>query len=102
MVGRTAWTRFIHNLPGSQAIANEKDLTRLELRGDAIDVELMRLREFRRLRGLSLRHATITEASLEQLKQLTQLRTLNLRDTDVSVKEVKNLQQALPKCGIVR
>ncbi|MGA2253866.1 MAG: hypothetical protein ABSG53_04320 [Thermoguttaceae bacterium] len=83
------------------AIANEKDLTRLELSVDATDAELIRLSEFGRLKSLSLRNTKITDAGLQYLKRLTQLQTLDLRGTNASIKGIKKLQQALPNCEIV-
>ena len=85
-----------------EAIANEKDLTRLELSVDATDAELIRLSEFRRLKSLSLRGTKITDAGLQHLKGLTQLQTLDLRGTNASIKGIENLQQALPNCEIIR
>jgi Leucine-rich repeat (LRR) protein len=51
---------------------------------------------------LWLDHTAVTDAGLEHLKGLTQLQTLDLSGTNVTDEGVKKLQQALPKCQIVR
>ena len=56
----------------------------------------------KQLKTLNLAGTQVTDAGVEQLRGLTKLRLLNLRDTKVTDEGVEKLQQALPKCKIIR
>ena len=66
------------------------------------DAGLERLRGFSQLQRLDLTGTLVTDAGLEHLKGLSKLQYLDLDDTKVTDAGVKKLQQALPKCRIIR
>lgn len=80
-----------------------KELRVLNLGGTKVsDAGLAHLVPFTQLRYLDLADTPITDAGLEHLKQLTQLQSVKLRRTKVTDDAVKQFQQALPKCEILR
>jgi hypothetical protein len=86
-------------------VADEQELRSLFLFscdawGSAIDSELIRLKNWRRLEYLDLHYTNLTDAGLEHLVGLTTLRHLDVRVTQVTADGVKKLQRALPKCKI--
>ena len=66
------------------------------------DAGLEHLQGFTELQVLYLGDINVTDAGLERLKGLSNLKELLLGDTKVTDDCVKSLQQALPKCNIVR
>jgi Leucine-rich repeat (LRR) protein len=66
------------------------------------DAGLEHLRELTQLEGLDLMDTRVTDAGLDNLKGLAQLTSLYLKNTRVTAQGVKKLEQALPKCRIVR
>lgn len=66
------------------------------------DAGVKELVGLKQLKTLNLAGTQVTDAGVEQLRGLTKLRLLNLRDTKVTDEGVEKLQQALPKCKIIR
>jgi hypothetical protein len=65
-------------------------------------IGLGHLKEMTKLKALWLGDTQITDTGLVHLKRLTNLELLYLAGTQVTDEGVKALQQALPKCGILR
>jgi hypothetical protein len=66
------------------------------------DAGLVHLQGLSQLRSLQLSNTKVTDAGLVYLQGLRQLKTLWLFGTNVTDQGVEKLQQALPKCHIVR
>ena len=66
------------------------------------DAGLEHVKGLTKLERLGLIGTRVTDTGLEHLKGLNNLRDLDLRHTKVTDEGVKKLQQALPKCKIVR
>ena len=67
---------------------------------DVSDATLERLKGRSTLRYLGLHSLILTDAGLEHLKGMKNLEGLILDNTNVTAKEVRMLQEALPKCKI--
>jgi Leucine-rich repeat (LRR) protein len=79
------------------------ELQRLDLNSTSIsDVGLEHLKGLHELEWLDLNSTSISDAGLEHLEDLHKLEWLDLARTKVTDAGVKKLQQALPKCMIVR
>ncbi len=98
------------NLGGMQATDGElehiKELTQLQdlwlYGGHVTDEGVKHLKGLTQLVLLHLGGTQITDTGIVYLHGLSQLQTLDLTGTKVTAEGVKKLQQALPKCQIVR
>jgi hypothetical protein len=88
---------------GLKELAPLKNLTTLSLPKGVTDAGLKELAPLQSLTTLHLLDTKVTDAGLKELAALKNLTTLDLRGTTkVSDKGVETLQQALPKCKILR
>ena len=65
------------------------------------DSTLELLPGLKRLKVLSIDNSQVSKSGLNQIEKLTQLEKLTFLDTNIALKNLKDLQEALPKCEIV-
>jgi hypothetical protein len=100
------WLSLDCTMVSDAGLEHLKGLTQLQtlwLNGTKVsDAGLEHLKGLTQLQWLDLGGTNVTDAGLEHLKGLTQLQGLVVAFTKVTDAGVKKLQQALPKCHIVR
>jgi Leucine Rich repeat len=88
---------------GLKELASLKQLQDLGLGSTQVtDAGLKHLAGFKDLQKLNLNFTKVTDAGLKDLASFTKLEMLGLFATKVTDEGVKQLQEALPKCKIVR
>jgi internalin A len=88
---------------GVKHLAGLKQLTNLSLASTQLtDAGLKQLTGLTELKKLSLSFTKITDAGVPDLSMLKGLEELGLPFTEVSADGVKKLQEALPKCKIIK
>jgi hypothetical protein len=94
-------TPWICKLLGDDFFANVKVVSFWGV-SEADDTDVVQLTRFRELACLDLHGTRVTNVGLMYLTSLTRLRDLSVNDTEVTDAGVAKLQEALPKCKIVR
>ena len=88
---------------GLEHLAGLSQLHKLYLDNTQVtDAGLEHLKRLSELQVLWLGNTQVTDAGLEHVKGLTKLKELGLKSTAVTDAGEKNLQEALPNCGIYR
>ncbi len=88
---------------GMKEIKELKNLKTLDLHDTKVtDAGMKEIKELKNLTTLYLQRTKVTNDCLQDLKELQNLTWLGLSETEVTDEGVKQLQQALPKCKIVK